>query len=388
MKTVWTGLESIKRSIEKIARSTGTVLITGESGTGKEHVARAIHEASPRKGCPWVAVNCSAISKDLLEAELFGIEKGTATGVEPRKGKFELANGGTIFLDEIGEMPPDAQAKLLRVLQGGEVARVGARNPRPTTVDVRVIAATNRPPEKALREDLFYRLNTFPLCIPPLRDRGSAIPDLALHFLAQFAERERKQPRGLHPQASGWLRQQRWPANARGVENLMHRVVVLGDESSLPVSAEELERFSGADVGIVGVAEQGADQSREQILATVREVSPHLDAPRAEESAVAGLWLRLRYEHLRRELGDESAGFALLRGVAVPESSPLVESLATGLTALIVREAILAGEEPSKETLRRRWGLFAKGSGQARGFRKLVQAQLVRLYWPPRDPVY
>ncbi|NCD25011.1 MAG: sigma-54-dependent Fis family transcriptional regulator [Deltaproteobacteria bacterium] len=214
-----------------IAPSEATVLITGESGTGKELIARAIHANSQRRKGPYIAVNCAALTETLLESELFGHEKGAFTGAERRReGRFWAANTGTIFLDEIGEIPLAMQAKLLRVLQEREIQRVGGD--QTLKVDVRVVAATNRDlwrevEHKAFRQDLYYRLNVVTLALPPLRERREDIPLLANHFLTRFAARNGKTIKGFTPGAMDRLLKHSWPGNVRELENVVERAVVL-----------------------------------------------------------------------------------------------------------------------------------------------------------------
>jgi transcriptional regulator with GAF, ATPase, and Fis domain len=232
--------------IGKIADTDATVLIYGESGTGKERVAKTIHYNSLRGQNAFVPVNCAAIPKDLLESELFGHEKGAFTGaINTRIGRFELANGGTVFLDEIGELHPALQVKLLRVLQEREFERVGGT--RTLKVDLRILAATNKDLEKAtsegaFREDLFYRLNVIPLHLPPLRERQEDIPLLMEHFMAEFSRRKRKEPLKMSPEAMDCLMSYHWPGNVRELENLMERLVILNDSGT--VTLRDLpERF-------------------------------------------------------------------------------------------------------------------------------------------------
>jgi two-component system response regulator HydG len=215
------------------------VLVQGESGTGKELVARAIHYRSARKDKPFVAVNCSALTDTLLESELFGHVKGSFTGATAnKKGLFEAADGGTIFLDEIGDVPPATQVRLLRVLQEGEVKRVGANEP--VKVDVRVIAAThvdlNRAKEQGkFREDLFYRLNVITIDLPPLRDRPEDVPLLAHHFLKVYAAKVAKRVTGFTAHAMEALTCNRWTGNVRELENVIERAVVLTSKEVLDV---------------------------------------------------------------------------------------------------------------------------------------------------------
>jgi DNA-binding NtrC family response regulator len=216
---------------EKVAPSAASVLLLGESGTGKELFARSIHGLSPRRDRPLVAINCAAIPDTLLENELFGHERGAFTGASGLKqGKFELADGGTLFLDEIGDLSPAVQAKLLRVLQEHTFERVGGT--RAIEVDVRIIAATNvdlarAVAEKRFREDLYFRLNVFPIAIPPLRDRPEDIPVLVQYFVSKFAREMRKRVTGATPEALRVLQSYGWPGNVREVENAVERAVIL-----------------------------------------------------------------------------------------------------------------------------------------------------------------
>lgn len=223
----------------KAAETPSTVLIRGESGTGKELIARAIHYASRRKDSPFVRVNCPAIPSPLLESELFGHEKGSFTGAIYQKlGRFELANGGTIFLDEIGEMDVDMQAKLLRILQEKEFERVGGT--QTIKVDIRVIAATNRNLEDMVRsgkfrEDLYYRLNVVPIVLPPLRERKEDIPDLAEHFLKKLCHELEKDVRAITRRAMTYLMGYDWPGNVRELENVVERALNLTDDNVIDV---------------------------------------------------------------------------------------------------------------------------------------------------------
>jgi two-component system, NtrC family, response regulator HydG len=225
------GMREVARMIDAVAYSAATVLVTGESGTGKELVARALHAKSPRRAHPFVALNCGALTETLLESELFGHVKGAFTGAQrDQKGLFDAADGGTIFLDEIGDIPPPTQVRLLRVLQEGELKRVGSAES--VHVDVRVIAATHRDLPKLVksgkfREDLFYRLNVINIPLPPLRDRVDDVPLLAHHFLRRYADRLSKKVRSVAPEALELLSGYRWPGNVRELENAIERAVVL-----------------------------------------------------------------------------------------------------------------------------------------------------------------
>jgi len=230
-------MREVFRLIESVAQSPSSVLIQGESGTGKELVARAIHARSAKSGAPFVAVNCSALSENLLESELFGHARGAFTGaVGARKGLFEAAHGGTLFLDEIGDMPAATQVKLLRALQEGEIKPVGSSDT--IHVDVRILAATNVELAEArvkgrFREDLYYRLNVITIHVPPLRDRPEDIALLGYHFVRKHAERLGKPTARIAPEAMEALQSYRFPGNVRELENLIERAVVLGRDDTL-----------------------------------------------------------------------------------------------------------------------------------------------------------
>jgi len=224
-------MRELFETLALVAPSDATVLITGESGTGKELVANAVHQNSPRSNGPFVKVNCAALHENLLESELFGHEKGAFTGAaEQRKGRFELAHKGTLFLDEIGDMSLTTQAKILRVLQEGEFERLGGA--KTIKVDVRLLAATHKDLQQmvaagSFRQDLFFRLSVVPLELPPLRERPEDIPKLAGHFLEKYSAKNRKDIRGLHPEALDALLACAWPGNIRELENTLERAVIL-----------------------------------------------------------------------------------------------------------------------------------------------------------------
>jgi DNA-binding NtrC family response regulator len=223
----------VAQLVQKVAPTKTTVLILGESGTGKELFARAIHNLSSRKHYPFVPINCAAIPKDLLESELFGHEKGSFTGADARKlGKFELADKGTIFLDEIGDMDLSIQAKLLRAIEEGEIERVGAITP--LTLDVRIVAASNKDlskavDEKKFREDLFYRLNVFPVKVPPLRERREDIPLLVEYFIHKYSNEMKTNVKSISDEALDMLMGYHWKGNVRELENTIERAVILCD---------------------------------------------------------------------------------------------------------------------------------------------------------------
>ena len=230
-------MQRVFDAIETVAPTDATVLITGESGTGKELVARAIHQASPRRFHPLVVIHCGALTETLLESELFGHEKGAFTGAQYRKkGKFEIAEGGTVFLDEIGDISLKTQTDLLRVLQEREIVRVGSN--QPIRVDFRCVAATNRDLEKLIEEgkfrpDLFYRLNVFRIELPPLRDRREDIPALVNHFVRKYSQAMNKKITRVAPSTMSLLQQQLWTGNVRELENAVERAMVVAQEPEL-----------------------------------------------------------------------------------------------------------------------------------------------------------
>jgi len=240
-------MQKVFEIVEKVADTDSTILILGDSGTGKELIAKAIHYNSYRRDRPFVPVNCAAIPSELLESELFGHEKGAFTNaIRTRIGRFELANGGTVFLDEIGDMNPLLQSKLLRVLQERQFERVGAVKTIKT--DIRIIAATHQDlkmavAQKKFREDLYYRLNVIPIRIPPLRERKSDIPLLAHHFLEHFNRSKKKRIRAISDEAMEAFVRYDWPGNVRELENTVERVVILVDHDV--IAAQDLpEKFS------------------------------------------------------------------------------------------------------------------------------------------------
>jgi nitrogen regulation protein NR(I) len=244
-------MQNVFKLIGQLAASDATALITGESGTGKELVARAIYHHSRRSDQTFLAVNCAAIPENLLESELFGHEKGAFTGAAAQRiGKFEQCNGGTIFLDEIGDMTLPMQTKILRVLQSGIFERVGGNHQ--VTVDVRVIAATNKPLEKAVsakefREDLFYRLNVVRIHMPPLRERREDIRLLVNYFLRKIAQQQSQQPRSIAPDALAALERYHWPGNVRELENVMRRAIVVTKGDAILVGDLPVELASRAE---------------------------------------------------------------------------------------------------------------------------------------------
>jgi two-component system, NtrC family, response regulator AtoC len=277
---------------KKAATSNSTVLLLGESGTGKEIFARAIHNWSERKKQPFVAINCVGLSKELLESELFGHEKGAFTGADQlKKGKMELANGGTVFLDEVGDVSQELQTKLLRFLQEREFDRVGGV--KPIHVDVRIVAATNRDLDSAVkesrfREDLYHRLNVVPIVLPPLRDRREDIPTLARHFLQRFAREVKKNVSGISKEALGKLSAYDWPGNVRELANVIERAVVLGQDSEIaPHDLPARIVAAGAEPQSDAISYRDAmDAYRRQLL--MRALA-HADGNRAAAARALGL---------------------------------------------------------------------------------------------------
>lgn len=242
------GIINVAQIVQKVAPTKTTVLLLGESGTGKELFARAIHNLSPRKEYPFVPINCAAIPRDLLESELFGHEKGSFTSADAKKlGKFELADHGTIFLDEVGDMDLTLQSKLLRAIETGEIERVGAV--KSVRVDVRIVAASNKDLEKAVeenkfREDLFYRLNVFPIKIPPLRERKEDIPLLADFFVNKYCQEIKKSIKEISKEALELLSNHYWKGNVRELENAIERAVILCEGDTITPEHFNLDKYS------------------------------------------------------------------------------------------------------------------------------------------------
>jgi two-component system response regulator AtoC len=345
---LWGRSASMQRVYEQISRVAGTsvtVFLTGESGTGKEVVAQTVHDLSRRRKRPFLAVNCGAISPNLIESEIFGHEKGSFTGAERQHhGFFERASGGTLFLDEITEMPQALQVKLLRVLETGRFMRVGSTQDQ--TADVRIIAATNRLPHEAvaagkLREDLLYRLNVFPIDLPPLRERLSDVPLLAEHFLADISAREGR-VRHLAPEALAQLCAYTWPGNVRELRNAVQRAYVMATDDIVddgwlprvgapatqgaatpPAVVPSMVTFGARPVAADGMASDAvtlpigtsmAQAERALMLATLRHFNHHKE----RTAAVLGISLKTLYNRLK-DYAAESPGAA---ASAEPPSSP------------------------------------------------------------------
>jgi transcriptional regulator with GAF, ATPase, and Fis domain len=267
----------VLEQVERVAPTDSTVLIQGETGTGKELIARAIHNISSRCGRPYMKLNCAAIPFDLLESELFGHEKGAFTGAIAQKmGRFELAHTGTLFLDEVGDIPLALQPKLLRVLQEQEFERLGGG--RTHRVDVRLVAATNRDliemvKRREFRSDLYYRLNVFPILLPPLRQRREDIPTLVTHFVEIFARRMQKQIETIPPETMAAFKSHSWPGNVRELQNVIERAVILSNDGVLPNPLRPAEAQAVIPSVASGMAPRTLkDSERALILETLESV--------------------------------------------------------------------------------------------------------------------
>jgi two-component system response regulator HydG len=313
-------LQDILGLARRVGPSSATVLLEGESGSGKELIARAIQQCSQRSQQPFIRVNCAALPETLMESELFGHERGAFTGaVRARPGRFELADKGTLFLDEIGDMSLSTQTKLLRVLQEGEVDRVGGTRTR--HVDVRVIAATNVDLEKAVRdkrfrEDLYYRLRVVQLHVPSLRERRGDIPMLVEHFVKRYAERDGKDIVGVEARAMQSLLEYRWPGNVRELENAIERGVALTTEGPLQLDclpAEFRERPAQREVTF-SIGTSIADIERRMIAETLR----YTDGDKSQAAKLLGITVRTIYRKLERRRRDLARWACLDRTVPSP----------------------------------------------------------------------
>ena len=294
-------MQQVYDHVGLVAPSTASVLITGESGTGKELVAQTVHELSRRKGKPYLVVNCAAVSPNLIDSDLFGHERGSFTGAERvHHGYFERADGGTLFLDEVSEMPPELQAKLLRVLEAGVLARVGGE--KLVKIDVRIIAATNRDLDIAVaegkfRSDLLYRLNVFPIHLPPLRARSEDIAALAESFLGELNQQEGTR-KTLAPATVAILRRCAWPGNVRELKNVVHRAFILAEDEIGPSClAPELSGHGPAADGgrLPGVLETLAEAERRLIIASL----DHFGGDKRKAADALGVSVRTLYNRLR-----------------------------------------------------------------------------------------
>jgi formate hydrogenlyase transcriptional activator len=274
-------LAEVLKQVEIVAPTESTVLILGETGTGKELIARAIHTSSARSNRPFVKLNCAAIPSGLLESELFGHEKGAFTGaVAQRIGRFELADGGTLFLDEVGDIPLELQSKLLRVLQEQEFERLGST--RTQHVDVRLVAATNRNleqmvPDKQFREDLYFRLNVFPIRIPPLRERAGDIPVLVRHYVEKYAQKMNKRIETISEETMAALCRHSWPGNIRELQNFIERAVILTPGDVLQIPVGDLKTSAPVSPNSSNTLEE---LEREHILQVLRETGAVIGGPR------------------------------------------------------------------------------------------------------------
>jgi len=364
-------IQEVLVKIEQMAPVTSTVLIEGESGTGKELVARAIHDLSPRRGKAFITVNCAALPETLLESELFGHEKGAFTGAaERRLGRFELADSGTIFLDEVGECPPATQVKLLRVLEDRSFFRVGGT--QPIKVDVRVIAATNRSLKEAVglgdfRDDLFYRLNVLAIYLPPLRERKADVPMLVRRFIAEFAAVHTRQFQGITAEALQILVDADWPGNIRQLRNLIESMVVLAPEGEIrapDIPKDIRDRGRGLPVRVAGAMRDVPGQELEFIFRSLVE-------------------LKLQVEELRRRLEDhpqrveviEVGGHGAPLGPITADETPEPVVYRRGMTMAEVERAAI--EAALKETRgNRRKAADVLGIGERTLYRKLKEYQL------------
>jgi len=334
-------LREVIELVERVGPSSATILIQGESGTGKELVAHALQRRSARRAAPFVKVNCAALPEGLMESELFGHERGAFTGaVRSHKGRFELADGGTIFLDEIGDMSPGTQMKVLRVLQEGEFDRVGGN--RTQRVDVRVLAATNvdlarAVAERRFREDLYYRLRVIEIRLPPLRERKEDIPPLVEHFLRRFAARNAKRIHGLEPEALGLLLDHDWPGNVRELENAVERAVVLarGERLTRDDFSADVERRRSRLTVTFTIGTTLAQIERRMIAETLR----YTGGDKTQAANLLGITARTIYRKLerrRQELQDDAEPEPALPATPAEGSggaAPIAASLTDGTSA-------------------------------------------------------
>jgi formate hydrogenlyase transcriptional activator len=314
-------LEAVLEQVERVAPTGSTVLIQGETGTGKELIAHAIHNISSRCGRPFVRLNCAAIPLDLLESELFGHEKGAFTGAIAQKiGRFELADKGTLFLDEVGDIPPALQPKLLRVLQEQEFERLGST--RTHQVDVRLVAATNRDLAEMVnrgqfRSDLYYRLNVFPVLLPPLRARPEDIPALVMHFVDVFGRRMGRKIDRIPAETMSALNSYQWPGNIRELQNLLERAVILSNDGVLP---NPLPTTGTQPAIVVTAATTLKESERSLILQTLEEVRWVIGGPKGAATKL-GL-KRTTLIHKMQKLGISRPSLQVQDGISQAHPQP------------------------------------------------------------------
>ncbi len=319
-ESTWLGISPVFRAlsdeVDRVAATQATVLITGESGSGKEQVARELHRRSARKSQPFIVINCAALPENLLESELFGVEKGAYTGADSsRIGLFEAAHGGTLFLDEIGEMSLSLQAKMLRVLQDGEIRRVGSVSSK--RVNVRLITATNRDLRERVasgyfREDLLYRLEVVYLRVPSLRERGEDLPELALHFLRQFALKHEKPVYGMEDRFLEAILSYSWPGNVRELQNAIERAVVFseGDELTRDSLPESIRAALAAGSGIPATSDRNLSIAigtplKEVEDLMIRKTLEHSQGDKELTAKLLGINSRTIYRRLQEKNSDE-----------------------------------------------------------------------------------
>ena len=334
-------MENLRTLLRRVGRTDATVLIQGESGTGKELVARALFKDSPRAGAPFIKLNCAAITESLIESEFFGHEKGAFTGaLSKREGRFELAHGGTLLLDEISEISPAVQAKLLRVLQEREFERVGGT--RTVKVNVRVIATTNRQLElsverKEFRQDLFFRLNVVPIRVPPLRERREDVPLLAAHFLQRFVRKHGVHVKGLSDNCLRALQRHDWPGNVRELQNVIERAVILCDQSALlepehcylttpPSPVAPVALFPGVPAAVGAASPEATPVTLHEL--EKRHIFATLEQCRNNRTQAARL-LDISVRTLRNKLHEYGAAAALLEDGEGEDSTPVVMVVGT-----------------------------------------------------------
>ncbi len=300
-------MQRVRALIEKVAPTNSTVMILGETGTGKELAARAVHEQSPRANKPFVAINCGALPENLIESELFGHRKGAFTGAdEHRQGLFEVANGGTLFLDEIGELPRGTQSSLLRVLESGEIRRVGDN--QPFKVDVRIVCATHRDLNRMVetgefRQDLMYRINTFEICLPPLRDRVEDIPQLAQHLLARHCPNVNTDPHSLlryfEASAIKLLQAHSWPGNIRELANVVEHASIISNR--LPITVNDLPSHLTRSAATLRPTNSSGQSLRELEMQTIYATLDRLNGNKTATAQQLGISLKTLYNKLSSE---------------------------------------------------------------------------------------